>query len=46
MSFLVDVNNVDVNILDSKKVDFDRFLVVVMWAYENSLQVEIKSCNL
>ena len=46
MSFLVDVNNVDVNILDSKKVDFDRFLVVVMWAYGNSLQVEIKCCNL
>ena len=39
---MVDVNKADVNILDHKKVDFDRFLIVVMLAYENSLQVEIK----
>ena len=31
------INKVDVNILGSKKVDFDRFLIVVMWAYENDL---------
>ena len=28
---MVDVNNVDVNILDYKKVDFNRFLIAVMW---------------
>ena len=39
---MVDVNAADINILDYKKIDFDRFLIVLMWACENSLQVEIK----
>ena len=39
---MVDVNNADVNILDYNKVDFDRFLIAVMWTYGNNLQVKIK----
>ena len=30
MSFLVGVSKVDINIINSKKLDFDRFLFVVM----------------
>ena len=35
---VVDGNNADVNILDYKKVDFDRFLIAVMWAYGNNFK--------
>ena len=38
ISFLIDVNKLDGNMLDARKVDFNHFLIFVIRVYENNLK--------